>query len=248
MKKQFGFVKIKSGTHKGRIARYIGHDEKGKAQITFSYDQDFLTWPISSQVSQNVLDDDISLIEIIDRYYDVVGDLNKISLKGHPKIKKYSAKHNELICESHLLRCLLKEYTAIHQLQFKEKETNIYMMSSFQDLLLVNDLIAELSFNHWHVCHNDHEIHHGYQLEQALYMCSQFVFVLSQHYDKKDMYQEYQEILAKKNDLQQVIIIALDQEIHINEDDLYIDRKSDSDTLRRKVIELEKRFINYDSH
>ena len=48
MKKQFGFVKIKSGTHKGRIARYIGHDEKGKAQITFSYDQDILTWPISS--------------------------------------------------------------------------------------------------------------------------------------------------------------------------------------------------------
>ena len=111
MTQKFGFVKIKSGIHKGKIARYIGNDEKGKAHISFRYDQDFLSWPVYSQVPKSVLNDDISLIDIIDRYYDVVGDLNKISLKGHPKVKKYSAKHNELICESHLLRCLLKEYT-----------------------------------------------------------------------------------------------------------------------------------------
>ena len=248
MTQRFGFVKIKSGTHKGKIARYIGNDEKGKAHISFSYDQDFLSWPIYSQVSQSVLNDGISLIDIIDRYYDVVSDLNKISLKGHPKIKKYSTKHNELICESHLLRCLLKEYTAIHQLRFKEKETNIYLMSSFQDLFLVNDLIAELTLNHWHVCHYDHETQEAYQLEHALNICSQFVFVLSQHYNERDMHQEYQKILAEKTDLQQVTIVTLDQNIQLDEDYLYIDRKSDSDTLRRKVIELEKRFVNYDSH
>ena len=59
---------------------------------------------------------------------------------------------------------------------------------------------------------------------------------------------EYQEILEKKTDLQQVTFVTLDQDIQFNEDSLYIDRKSDSDTLRRKVLELEKRFMNYDSH
>lgn len=62
------------------------------------------------------------------------------------------------------------------------------------------------------------------------------------------MHQEYQEILEKKTDLQQVTFVTLDQDIQFNEDSLYIDRKSDSDTLRRKVLELEKRFMNYDSH
>ena len=143
---------------------------------------------------------------------------------------------------------MLKEYTSIHQLQFKEKETNIYLMSSFQDLFVVNDLIAELSLNHWHICHYDHETQTAYHLEHALSMCSQFVFVLSQHYNERDMHQEYQEILEKKTDLQQVTFVTLDQDIQFNEDSLYIDRKSDSDTLRRKVLELEKRFMNYDSH
>ena len=88
----------------------------------------------------------------------------------------------------------------------------------------------------------------AYHLEHALSMCSQFVFVLSQHYNERDIHQEYQEILEKKTDLQQVTFVTLDQDIQFNEDSLYIDRKSDSDTLRRKVLELEKRFMNYDSH
>ena len=40
MTQKFGFVKIKSGIHKGKIARYIGNDEKGKAHISFRYDQE----------------------------------------------------------------------------------------------------------------------------------------------------------------------------------------------------------------
>lgn len=247
MRQRYGFVKIKSGTYKGRIARYIGNDEKGKAQISFGYDQDFLTWPIYTQVPQSVLSDDISLVDIIDRYYDVVNDLNKISLKGHPKIKKYSAKYNELICESHLLRYLLKDYTSFHQLQFKQKETNVCILSSFQDLLFINDMIAELTFNKWHICLYDHETQGGYYLEQALNICSHFVFVLSKYYNESDMKQEYEYLLSQKTDLQQILIVTLDQLI-TNKNHLFIDRTCDSDMLRRKVIELEKGFINYESH
>ena len=141
---KYGYVKIISGPNSNRIARYIEDDENGKAHISYGYDQDVIKWPIYLSITKKSLSNDISVIDLVDRYYDLSQELNKIAFRGHLKIKKFSAKHNELISESNLIRDILHQYTSISNLTFKNKEKNIYLSSSFKDNLLVNDLIGEL--------------------------------------------------------------------------------------------------------
>lgn len=242
---QFGFVRITQGTHKDKIARYIEDDEKGKVKITFSYDQDFLSWPVYSTISKKYISSDITLIDLVDRYYHVVHDLNRISLRGHPKIKKFSAKHNELINESHLIRVLLKDYTSPHHLQFKDKEKNIYIAGSFKDTLWINDMIAELSIDGWHICFNDHELHTQNDLDFIVNMCSNFIFVVSDHYQEIDMKREYSYILKMKTELQKITFVSLENESHILLKDSLLIHK-DSEILRDDIKELENRLINHD--
>lgn len=187
---EFGYVRILSGIAKGRIGRYLANDNKtGKAKVSFGYENDFLTFTSSSLFASASISNDITIQDLVDRYYIIVNELNRIDLRGHAKIKKYSAGHTSLITECNIVRGLLNEYSGLKYLNKMQFANNIVLLTSFQDILWCNDFVLDLEVKKFFTASVNHEIifdNHEKYLDEAMQICSNFIFVLSHHSCKSD--------------------------------------------------------------
>ena len=180
---EFGYVRILTGIAKGRIGRYLDVDNNtGKAKVSFGYENDFLTYTTSNLFASASISNDITKQDLIDRYYIIVNELNRIDLRGHARIKKYSAGHTSLITECNIVRGLLNEYLGFQHLNKMQFANNIALFMPFQDVLWCNDFILDLEIKKFSVAALNHEVlldNHETYLDEAMQLCGNLIFVLS---------------------------------------------------------------------
>lgn len=212
---EFGYVRILSGLAKGRIGRHMGIDKStGKAKVSFGYENDFLTYTNGHLFAPASISNDINKQDLIDRYYIIVNELNKVDIRGHAKIKKYSAGHTSLITECNIVRGLLNEYISLKYLSKMKFVNNIIILMSFQDILWCNDFVLDLEMKKFFVAAIHHEVfYYEHDLDMALQLCSNFIFILSNYStDSNWLASDYQYIKSRiDSSKQRIHFVRMDE-------------------------------------
>lgn len=192
---QYGYIKILTGINKGRIGRYVRNDNH-KAVVSFNYQIDIIPYSNYKKFSYSNLTNPFTKQDLIDRYYNILIDLQAIDIRGHRTIKKYSADHIDIITECDLIRCLLYELYSIDNLDILKKDRNVIIFSSFKDILWCNDFVLDLENRKLNVGIINHELWQKNSeslLDNCINKCNNFMFVLSENSkDEYWFYEEYQ--------------------------------------------------------
>ena len=143
---EYGFVKIISGKYKGRIARYT-RDSDNKAVISFSYLIDIVPYSFFDKVSFSSISNNITKIDLLDRFYNLSSLLIDIDHTANKEIRKYSLEHQNLILELSLVRHLISKYFDIKNLDENNYKNNATLVTSSRDFIYVSDLLLELELN-----------------------------------------------------------------------------------------------------
>lgn len=143
---EYGFVKIISGKYKGRIARYT-RDSDNKAVISFSYLIDIVPYSFFDKVSFSSISNNITKIDLLDRFYNLSSLLIDIDHTANKEIRKYSLEHQNLILELSLVRHLISKYFDIKNLDENNYKNNVTLVTSSRDFIYVSDLLLELELN-----------------------------------------------------------------------------------------------------
>lgn len=194
---QFGYVKILSGVSSGRIGRYVSDErDSGKAKINFGYQTDALSFQSYRNckiLSKASITNDISKLDLIERHFAIVRELESVDLKSNRKIRKHSAEHTEIITECNIIRGLLRERFSPALLQKRNARENVLMFCSFFDVVWLNDFALSWEEKGFHVAWDDHETWFADRagcLKDILDNCSTFIFVVSKHSSKEPWLKE----------------------------------------------------------
>lgn len=157
----YGYVKIVSGTAAGRIGRYTCDDrETDRAKVYFGYQSDVLSFPNYRnyiKLSHQSLTNDITKKDLIDRYYNLLHELDAIDLNTNPDIKKHSAEHTNLITECNLVRGLLRARFRPAGQVGERIGNGVMLLFSPLDIVWANDFSLGLSEKGFQVMWDDHE-------------------------------------------------------------------------------------------
>lgn len=143
---KFGFVKFTSGKYKGRIGRYTRNSDN-KAVISFSYLIDIVPYSFFDKVSLSSISNNITKVDLLDRYYNLSSLLIEIDHTANKEIRKYSLEHQNLILELSLVRHLISKYFDIKNLDENNYKNNTVIITSSRDFIYTSDLLLELELN-----------------------------------------------------------------------------------------------------
>lgn len=209
-----GYVLITRGKDKGRIGRYLSNDTKGNARVFFGYEGDFLNVLGVSNYGlykENQLSNDITLENLIERYFDILVQLKAIQRFSHATVKRWSEEHTKLSLESGLVRTLVNSFLDVSRLNQNQKERNIFLSTSFFDTEFVHELVTEFSLMKLNIGLYNHESIYLNVLEKALENCQCFVFVISkENVFLSQMKEEIELLLNKGVPLERIILLELD--------------------------------------
>ncbi|MFV0396377.1 MAG: hypothetical protein ACK5LC_18665 [Coprobacillaceae bacterium] len=178
---EYGFVRIITGSTEGRIGRFIGwNEENTKVKVAFGYETDILPYVNYQYYSINSISNDISKQNVIDRYFEITQALKAIDVRGHAKIKKYSASHTSLITEYNIVRGLLQRVFQVSELDIHKNERNVVIIASTLDIVLINELALDLELKDFHVAIINQQLYLDTcknELEYALSLANHYILM-----------------------------------------------------------------------
>jgi len=155
----YGYVIVTGTKAKGRIGRYkLADSETGKAIVYWSYEGDLFKYTNCSEFTLSNLSNDISLNDVVDRYFVMKNELLKIDMRAHSTIKKHSDTHKALMCEFNLICSLFMHMINNKCLSGENNNRNVFVFYSFLDNNFMYEFAADLEYKKFNVSAESHEI------------------------------------------------------------------------------------------
>ncbi len=225
---EFGFVKIIAGKYKGRIARYTRNSDN-KAVISFSYLIDVVPYSFFDKVSFNSISNNITRVDLLDRYYNLSSLLIEIDHTANKEIRKYSLEHQNLILELSLVRHLISKYFDIKNLEENNYKNNAAIITSSRDFVYTSDLLLELELNgsNTHILDIDDNIDYNI-INKYLHFSKSILFIITENTINDNKFKELLNYLNSSITTNNIYYISniITEEKHNNI--LYIDDIYDS--------------------